>query len=91
MIPINPSAALHNAHSSNRIDRSAFYPVDPQLQAAAASRPLPAGFDAPFFESSSGSGLSLSAYAAIERQVAPPRVWAANWTWTARISMSRRC
>ena len=48
--------------SMSKTERAAFYPTDPGLQAAAMS---------PFFEASSGGGLSFSAYAAIERQVTP--------------------
>jgi tetratricopeptide (TPR) repeat protein len=57
------------SQSTSQLDRSPFYPTAPALQAAASSSPLPAGFDAPFYEASRGSGLSVSAYAAIERQV----------------------
>jgi predicted Zn-dependent protease len=59
------------SNSTSRIEHTAFYPIDPQLQAAAATSVLPSGFNGPFFAASSGGGLSLSAYAAIERQVTP--------------------
>jgi Tfp pilus assembly protein PilF len=59
------------SNSTSRIERTAFYLIDPQLQAAAATAALPSGFSEPFFAASSGGGLSLSAYAALERQVTP--------------------
>jgi len=57
------------SNSSSSVDRTAFYINDPALQAAAADMPLPPGFDEPFFAASNGGGLSLSAYAAFERQL----------------------
>jgi hypothetical protein len=57
------------SNSTSRLERTVFYPIDPQLQSAAATMPLASGFDEPFFAASSGGGLSLSAYAAIERPV----------------------
>lgn len=57
------------ASSTAEIERTELYRLDPQLQAAAATMPLPPGFDAPFFGARSGGGLGLSAYAALERQV----------------------
>ena len=57
------------SNSSSSIERTAFYVNDPSLQAAAATMPLPTGFDEPFFAESNGGGLSLSAYVAFERQI----------------------
>lgn len=58
------------SHSSSKTDRIAFFPNDPGLQSRAAAAPLPPGYDDPYFESDRSSGsLSMSAYAAVERQV----------------------
>lgn len=57
------------AYSVSDVARSPFYPDDPALQAAASRQPLPSGFDAPLFGSSQGGSFSVSAYAALERQV----------------------
>ena len=57
------------SYSQSDIARAAFYPTDPELQAAAATSPLPSGFDAPYYDSVDGGGTSLSAYAAVERQI----------------------
>jgi cellulose synthase operon protein C len=59
------------SYTRSDIERAAFYPNDAQLQAAAATSTLPSGFDAPYYESDSGSGTSLSAYAAVEKHVSP--------------------
>lgn len=56
-------------HASSKVDRAPFYPADPDLQSQAAASPLPAGFDEPFFEADRSSGLSMSAYAAVERRI----------------------
>jgi predicted Zn-dependent protease len=58
------------AYSISDIAPSNFYPNDPALQMAAGHSPLPSGFDSPVFSSSHGGAFSVSAYAAIERQVA---------------------
>jgi len=57
------------AYSVSEIAQSNFYPNDPGLQSAAEHSPLPSGFDAPVFPSSHGGAFSMSAYAAVERQV----------------------
>lgn len=64
--------------STSKTERAAFYPNDPQLQSAALSMPLPAGFAAPFFAAHSGGGVSFSAYAALERQATPHLVLGAK-------------
>jgi hypothetical protein len=57
------------AYSVSTIAQADFYPNDPALQSAATRSPLPSGFDAPVFGSSHGGSLSVSAYAALERQI----------------------
>ena len=57
------------AYSVSEVASSPFYPDDPALQAAASRQPLPSGFDAPVFGSTHGNSFSVSAYAALERQV----------------------
>ena len=57
------------ARTSSRTDRAPFYPGDPNLQSRAAASPLPPGFDEPYFAAGRSSSLSVSAYAAIERQI----------------------
>ncbi|HWW21216.1 MAG TPA: cellulose synthase subunit BcsC-related outer membrane protein [Steroidobacteraceae bacterium] len=57
------------AYSVSSIAQESFYPDDAALQHAAARSPLPAGFDSPLFASSHGGAFSVSAYAAVERQV----------------------
>jgi predicted Zn-dependent protease len=57
------------AYSVSTIAQENFYPGDPALQSAAARSPLPAGFDSPVFGASHGGAFSVSAYAAVERQV----------------------
>lgn len=62
------------SHSESTIDPIAFYPKDPQLQSAAAGVS---------FGDSSGGGTSLSAYAAVERQVA------ASWVVGMKLDIDR--
>jgi predicted Zn-dependent protease len=57
------------AYSVSSLAQENFYPNDPALQAAAVRSPFPSGFDSPLFASSHGGSFSISAYAAIERQV----------------------
>lgn len=57
------------AYSNSDIERSAFYPSDAALQASAATSPLPEGFATPYYTDDGGSGTSLSAYAAVEKQI----------------------
>lgn len=57
------------AYTFSKVDAAPFYPSDPDLQHQAGASSLPAGFDEPNFPSSRGSGISLSAYAAVERQI----------------------
>ncbi len=57
------------SYTLSRVDEAAFYPEDPELQRRAAASPLPSGFDSPNFPNSRGSGMSLSGYAAVERQI----------------------
>jgi predicted Zn-dependent protease len=56
-------------YSNSEIERAAFYPTDAALQAAAASAPLPSGFDAPYHDDEGSSGASVSGYAAVEKQI----------------------
>jgi cellulose synthase operon protein C len=58
------------SRTSSRVDRAPFYPADPGLQSQAAASALPAGFDEPYFAAQNSSGVSMSAYAAAERQIA---------------------
>jgi predicted Zn-dependent protease len=57
------------AYSVSTLAQENFYPDDPALQSAAGRSTLPSGFDAPVFGASHSGGFSLSAYAALERQV----------------------
>jgi cellulose synthase operon protein C len=57
------------AYSVSTIAPENFYPDSPALQSAAVHSPLPTGFDSPVFGSSHGGAFSVSAYAAVERQV----------------------
>ena len=65
------------AYSTSSIQRVPFY-RDPILQSAALNSTLPAGFDEPFFAGGHGGGTSFSAYAAVERQIAPRLVMGAK-------------
>lgn len=62
------------AHTNSKHDTIAVFPDDPALQAAAGS---------PTFDGDSGSGISLSAYAAIERQLSP------MWIVGAKLDIDR--
>ncbi|HKQ81029.1 MAG TPA: cellulose synthase subunit BcsC-related outer membrane protein [Steroidobacteraceae bacterium] len=57
------------SHSASRTDRTAFYVDDAALQAAASASTLPSGYDEAYFDGGRSSGTSLSAYAAVERQI----------------------
>jgi hypothetical protein len=57
------------AYSVSTLAQENFYPDDPALQSAAGRSTLPSGFDAPVFGASHSGGFSLSAYAALERQI----------------------
>jgi predicted Zn-dependent protease len=57
------------AYSVSTLAQENFYPNDPALQSEAARAPLPAGFDSPIFSASHGGAFSVSAYAALERQI----------------------
>lgn len=65
---------LAASHTSSERDPIAAYPTDPALQAAAG---------APVFGGESSSGVSLSAYAAVERQLSP------TWIAGAKLDIDR--
>lgn len=62
------------AHTSSRLERIAAYPNDPDLQVAAGG---------PSFDADRSSGASLSAYAAVERQISP------TWIAGAKLDIDR--
>ena len=58
------------AYSDRRDQRTAYYPLDPALMAAALAQPATPGVGAPYFDGGHGHGISVSLYAAFERLVA---------------------
>lgn len=62
------------AHTESSLDPIAFYPMDPALQSAAGAE---------FFTEEHGSGTSLSAYAAVERQLV------ASWVVGMKLDIDR--
>lgn len=57
--------------SNSREDAADFYPTRPDLQARAATAPLPAGYTAPRYASSQGGGVGHSLLAAAEYRLTP--------------------